>query len=533
MSARQIYAGLPRDILRELPLDQSCPLDLIHIDSITKRFGAVVAADRVTLTVRRGTVHALLGENGAGKTTLMNLLYGLYQPDEGRIVLRGQPVHFMSPRSAIEHGIGMIHQQFMLVPALTVAENIILGLPPRHGLFLDLRRVESEIADLCKAFRLGVDPRARVWQLPVGMQQRVEILKALYRSADLLILDEPTSVLTPAETAALFDILRRLVAEGHTVIFISHKLEEVMRISDEVTVLRQGRVVGTLPTREASPSVLARMMVGREVVLYLEKPRAQPGAPMLEAWGLRAHNDRGVMALQGLGFTVHQGEIFGVAGVDGNGQTELAEVVMGLRSPVDGRLRVAGHDITGGHPSSRISRGIAYIPGDRNRFGLIMDLAVADNLVVKRIKEAPFSRRTILNRSAIAAYALEVVRRFDIRLASVHQRTRALSGGNQQKVVLAREVSGAPDVIVAVQPTRGLDVGASEYVLRALLEQRARGAAILYISTELDEVLAMSDRVAVLFEGEVMGTFRPEEASLEEISLMMAGALRVAALPAS
>jgi len=501
-------------------------MNVLRMEGITKRFGPVLANDNVNLTVRQGTVHALLGENGAGKTTLMNILYGLHQPDQGWIIMRGPPVRFRSPRAAIQHGIGMIHQQFMLVPTLTVAENIVLGLPPQRRIFLDLAAVEKSIATLSKKYRLDVEPHARVWQLPVGMQQRVEILKALYRSAELLILDEPTSVLTPAETSALFDIIRRLTEEGHSVIFISHKLDEVMRISDEVTVLRHGQVVGTVPTAKTSPRALARMMVGREVVFQLDKPHSNPGEVLLDVSELHALNDRGLPALRGVTFSIARGEILGIAGVDGNGQSELAEVITGLRRAIRGRVRVKGHDVTALRPRARIAYGIAFIPADRQRFGAVLDFSVADNMVIKTFHRPPFCRGIVLDQAAIEVHARHLAERFDVRMASVRQQFRYLSGGNQQKVILAREVFASPDLLVAMQPTRGLDVGASEYVLRTILEQRDRGAGVLYISTELDEVLAMSDRVAVLFNGEIMGVVRPSEASLEEISLMLAGALR-------
>ena len=504
---------------------------LLRMEEISKRFGPVLANDRISFSVRQGTIHALLGENGAGKTTLMNILYGLSRPDSGRILLRDRPVHFASPRAAIQHGIGMIHQQFMLVPPLTVAENIVLGLPPRRRVFLDLAAVESEIAHLSKVYRLDVDPRARIWQLPVGMQQRVEILKALYRKADLFILDEPTSVLTPAETGALFSIIRRLVAEGHSVIFISHKLEEVMRISDEITVLRQGRVVGTVPAAETSPDSLARMMVGREVIFRLDKTPARPGDVVLEVRDVHALNDRTLPALRGVSFDLRRGEIFGIAGVDGNGQAELAEVITGLRPTTGGRILLKGLDATHLSPRSRIAQRLAYIPADRHRFGVILDFSVADNLVLKDFYRPPFSRGALLDRGAIADHARTLAERFDIRMTNIHQPVRQLSGGNQQKVVLAREASGVPDLINAVQPTRGLDVGAAEFVLRTILAQRDAGAAVLYISTEIDEVLSMSDRLAVLYNGEIMGIVRPQEVSLEEISLMMAGSLRKSFAP--
>jgi general nucleoside transport system ATP-binding protein len=499
---------------------------ILAMEGITKRFGPVVANDGVSFAVRKGTVHALLGENGAGKTTLMSILYGMCRPDEGRILLRGTPVKFDAPRDAIRHGIGMIHQQFMLIPPLTVAENIVLGLRAQRGIVLDLRQVEREVADLSEAYGLKVDPRLPVWQLPVGTQQRVEILKALYRGADLLVLDEPTSVLTPGETRALFIILRRLVQEGHSVVFISHKLEEVLGVSDEVTVMRAGRVVNTLPTRQATPGGLARMMVGRDVVLRLSKTPPHHQGPVLEVHRLSTLNDRGLPALREATFVVRGGEIVGVAGVDGNGQSELVESIAGLRPALTGQIRLNGQDITGRSPQEIIGLGTAYIPADRNRVGLVLDFSVAENLILKHFRRPPFCVRSILQPKSIAEHAEALVRQFDIRAASTHQALRHLSGGNQQKVALAREVSGRPALIIAAQPTRGLDVGAAEFVMRTILEQRDRGSAILYVSTELEEVLTMSDRVAVMFGGEIVGIVDPATTPMEEISLMMAGARR-------
>jgi general nucleoside transport system ATP-binding protein len=500
---------------------------ILMMERITKRFGPVVANDGVSFIVREGTVHSLLGENGAGKTTLMNILYGMYQPDEGRILLRGKPVQFDAPRDAIRHGIGMIHQQFMLVPPLTVAENIALGLRSHRGILLDLRQVEREVATLSETYGLKVDPRLPVWQLPVGTQQRVEILKALYRGADLLVLDEPTSVLTPGETRALFTILRRLVREGHSVIFISHKLEEILNVSDEVTVMRAGRVVNTLPTREATPGGLARMMVGRDVVLRLNKNPPQPQRPVLEVHRLSALNERGLPALREANLLIRAGEIVGVAGVDGNGQSELVEVIAGLRTAITGQVHLNGRDITGRSPQEIIALGTSYIPADRNRVGLILDFSIAENLILKRFRRPPFCVRSILQPKIIAEHADALIKRFDIRAASTHQAVRHLSGGNQQKVALAREVSGIPALIIAAQATRGLDVGAAEFVMRTILEQRDRGSAILYVSTELEEVLSLSDRVAVMFAGEIVGIVDPSTTAVEEISLMMAGAKRI------
>jgi general nucleoside transport system ATP-binding protein len=496
---------------------------VLEIQEITKTFGPIVANDRVSLRVERGTVHALLGENGAGKSTLMNVLYGLYRPDGGRILLDGRPVAFHSPRDAIRAGVGMIHQHFMLVPPLTVAENIVLGHEPLARPWLDLARAEREIAALSRTFALDVEPGARVWQLPVGQQQRVEILKALYRKADVLILDEPTSVLTPGEADALFAIIRRLRDDGRTVIFISHKLDEVMAVSDTITVLRRGRVVETVARRATSPPALARAMVGRDVSFRVSHDRAPAGAPVLEVEGLEARNDRGLPALRRVSFTVRRGEILGVAGVDGNGQGELAEVICGLRAPTAGRVRVGGREATGRSPAEIIRMGVGFIPADRQRVGLVLDFDIERNLILKRHREPPFCRGGLMDFAAVRRAAAELIGRFDIRAAGSRVRARTLSGGNQQKLVLAREVASGPAVLVAMQATRGLDVGATEYVQRALLAQRDRGAAILYISTELDEVLTLSDRIVVLFQGEIVGTLDAATATAETVGLLMAG----------
>jgi simple sugar transport system ATP-binding protein len=496
---------------------------VLEIREITKTFGPIVANDRVSVRVERATVHALLGENGAGKSTLMNVLYGLYRPDSGRILLGGRPVDFHSPRDAIRAGVGMIHQHFMLVPPLTVAENIVLGQDPLTRPRLDLRRAERQIVELSRAFGLDVDPRARVWQLPVGQQQRVEILKALYRRADLLILDEPTSVLTPGEAEALFAIIRRLRADGRTVIFISHKLEEVMAISDTITVLRAGRVVETVPRQGTGPQALARAMVGRDVTFRVSHDRAPAGEPVLRVEGLAARSDRGLPALRGVSFAVRRGEILGVAGVDGNGQSELAECICGLRRPTAGRVLVGERETTGRSPAEIIRMGVGFIPADRQRVGLVLDFDIGRNLILKRHRDPPFCRGGLMDFAAVRRAAADLIGRFDIRAAGPRVRARTLSGGNQQKVVLAREVAGDPAVLVAMQATRGLDVGATEYVQRALLAQRDRGAAILYISTELDEVLNLSDRIVVLFQGEVMGTLDAATATAETVGLLMAG----------
>jgi simple sugar transport system ATP-binding protein len=499
---------------------------MLEIDSISKSFGTLLANDRISFRVERGTVHALLGENGAGKSTLMNVLYGLYRPDSGRILLRDRPVSFHSPRDAIRAGVGMIHQHFMLVPQLSVAENIVLGFDPLTRPWLNRRAVEREVRSLSAAYGLDVDPRALVWQLPVGQQQRVEILKALYRKADLLILDEPTSVLTPGETEALFAIIRRLCAGGHTVIFISHKLDEVMAISDTVTVLRGGRVVETVARADTTPAALARAMVGRDVTFRVARERVEQGEPILGVEGLTALDDRGLPALRGVSFVLHRGEILGVAGVDGNGQSELGECICGLRRPTGGRVRLGTRDVTGLSPLGIIEAGIGFIPADRQRTGLILDFDIGENLILKRHDRAPFCRHGAMDFTAVERHGADLLERFDVRARSVRARVRTLSGGNQQKVVLAREVAGNPDVLVAMQPTRGLDVGATEYVQRSLLAQRARGAAILYVSTELEEVLGLSDRIAVLAQGEIVDIVDAATTTRDQVGMLMAGGRR-------
>ncbi len=496
---------------------------LLRVEEITKVFPGVVANDHITLEVGAGEIHALLGENGAGKTTLVNLLYGLHQPDSGRIILRGREVHLRSSREAIALGVGMVHQHFMLIPPLTVVENIVLGMRSPREPLLDLGSASREITRLSLAYGLEVDPAAFVWQLSVGRQQRVEIIRALYRGAELLILDEPTAALTPPEIRQLFNIVRRLKREGHAVIFISHKLDEVMEIGDRVTVLRDGRVVSTVETARTNKAELARMMVGREIVFRLDKPPVMPGEVVLQVRDLRVLNDRGQPALRGLSLDVHRGEIVGVAGVDGNGQRELVEAIAGLRPVAGGEIKIGGQAATYGSPGDFLHRDVAHIPEDRHKMGLVLDFSVSENLISRLFARPPFARSGFMSWKAIHRNAENRMEEFDIRAPHPAAKAGALSGGNQQKVILARELSRAPDLILAAQPTRGLDVGASEFVARRLLDQRARGAAILYVSTELEEVLALSDRLAVLHRGELMGLVRPGEVTEEELGLMMAG----------
>ncbi|MBE7553624.1 MAG: ABC transporter ATP-binding protein [Anaerolineales bacterium] len=493
------------------------------MENITKTFPGVVANNRVNLDVRHGEIHALLGENGAGKSTLMNVLYGLYQPDSGQVYLNDQPTTIHSPDDAIAKGIGMVHQHFMLVPPLSVTENVMLGLPGEKGILLNHQAAKKNILDISLAYGLEVNPDLPIWNLSVGTQQRVEIIKALYRGAKLLILDEPSAVLTPQEIEGLFGVMRRLVSNGNSIIFITHKLDEVMEISDRVTVLRDGLAIQTVETRATTKAELARMMVGREVLFRLDKPAVEPGEVKLEITNLVVNDDRHVPAVRNLSLHVRAGEIVGLAGVDGNGQRELAEAVAGLRPPQSGTIRISGRETTGLNSGDLLHFNLAYIPEDRHREGLILGFKLSENFIARNFRRRPFSVRGLLQYSAIKTNARQLIQRFDVRTPSAEVTARTLSGGNQQKVVLARELSEDPDLIIAAHPTRGLDVGATEFVENRLLEQRARGAAILYISTELEEILNLSDRIAVIHRGEIMGVVRPAEVTPESLGLMMAG----------
>jgi ABC-type uncharacterized transport system ATPase subunit len=464
----------------------------------------------------------LLGENGAGKSTLMNVLYGLLQPDEGEILLRGEPVHIGSPREAIGMRIGMVHQHFMLIPVMSVAENVVLASEPRKGALLDRGAAEERVRELSERFGLVVDPRALVEDIGVGQQQRVEILRVLHRGADILILDEPTAVLTAQETAELFKVLRALTAEGVSVIFISHKLREVLDIADRVTVLRRGAKVGTVDSEGATEASLAKLMVGRDVLFRVEKEAASAGKPVLEVDALEVDDDRGLPALRGLSLQVRTGEIVGIAGVDGNGQSELVEAITGLRVPRAGHIRVAGRDITGAGVRGALSAGIGHIAEDRHRRGLILDFSLAENLALREYRRAPLSRFGLLSPKRMDAQAQPLLEQYDVRGGRPETAASSLSGGNQQKVVIARELAEAPQVTIAAQPTRGLDVGAIEFVHKRLLEQRDEGRGVLLVSLELEEIRSLSDRVLVIYEGRIVAELSPD-ASDEELGVAMLG----------
>ncbi len=503
------------------------PTLAVSMRGITKQFPGVVANERVDFDAEVGEVHALLGENGAGKTTLSNILTGLYRPDDGEIELYGRQVRFQSPRDALEAGIGMVHQHFRLVAPFTVAENVLLGDHRDAGrsFVLHPRRIEERVAELGERYGLDVDPRARIWQLSVGEQQRVEILKALYREARILILDEPTAVLTPQEAETLFETLRAMAAEGRTVVFISHKLHEVLAVSSRVTVLRGGRNVATVATADATARSLAGLMVGREVAEARRARRDLPvGDVVLEVSRVSVAGDRGGLAVRDVSLDVRAGEIVGVAGVAGNGQRELAEAVYGIREVESGTVRLDGRKLEGGDPRAAIAGGIAHVPEDRLGTGLAPGLTITQNVALKRYRGAPVSRGPLLAVRKMRELALTLIGRYDVKAPGPETPARNLSGGNLQKLVLGREFEGEPRVLIAAQPTRGLDVGAIETVHGYLRDASARGVAVLLISEDLEELMALSDRILVMYEGAVAGAVDPDEASVEEIGLLMAGA---------
>ncbi|MCL5046349.1 MAG: ABC transporter ATP-binding protein [Actinobacteria bacterium] len=499
---------------------------VIQLKSITKRFGTLVANDRVDLEVLPGEIHALVGENGAGKSTLMKILCGLYQPESGQILIRGQVRAIDSPRKAIDLGIGMVHQHFMLIQRFNVTENIMLGAEVARAGVLDYRQAAGRVEELCRRYDFALDPQASVADLSVGQQQRVEILKVLYRGAEILVMDEPTAVLAPQEVEELFRNLRSLREQGKTIIFIAHKLEEVLRIADRITVLRRGILVGTVEARGTTRSQLAEMMVGRPVLLAHEKPQVRTGTALLRVSEVSIPGRGGRPAVKRVSLEVRAGEIYGIAGIEGNGQTELVEAIVGLRPVASGHLMVTGKDVTGWGVREIRNLGVAYIPEDRHRRGLILPMMVWENVILGQHRDRRFLSRGILRTQSIVEQARRLVQEFDIRLSSVVEVVSGLSGGNQQKVILAREFANLPQIIVASQPTRGLDIGATEFVEERLIRAKAAGKAVLVISADLDQVLSLSDRVGVMYGGEIVAEFRPDEVTPEEVGEYMLGSRR-------
>ncbi|CAN5726094.1 ABC transporter ATP-binding protein [soil metagenome] len=496
----------------------------IELKGITKRFPGVVANSNVSLTIEGGEVHTLLGENGAGKSTLMNVLFGLYSPDEGEILIDGKRADLASPADAIAAGIGMVHQHFMLVPVFTVTENVMLGVEPTSGAgVLDTKKARKRLRELSEDYGLDVDPDALIEDIPVGIQQRVEILKALYRDADCLILDEPTAVLTPSEIDDLFAIIESLKKAGNTIVFISHKLKEVMRVSDRITVLRGGEVVGQTTPQETNEQQLAAMMVGREVKLEVDKTPCEPQGAVLEVGDLHVLDDRGNHAVKGVDFEVRSGEILAVAGVQGNGQTELVEALCGIRPVESGRVRLAGEDVTGVNPRKLFRSGVAHVPEDRRADGLVATFPVKDNLILNRCRDKPFSNGLRLNAGAINESATRLVDEFDVRTSSIDSPVSTLSGGNQQKVIIAREFGHAEKLLIASQPTRGLDVGSIQYIHSQIVDKRDEGSAVLIVSSELDEIMALADRIAVMYGGEIVAVLDRADATVDDVGLLMAG----------
>ena len=499
-------------------------VEAIRMKGIVKRFGNFTANDHINLTVHKGEVHAILGENGAGKSTLMNVLYGIYQPNEGSIEIDGKPVKINGPEEAIKLGIGMVHQHFMLIQPFTVTENIILGAEPRKGIVVDKASARKKIMELSDRYGLKVDPDAKVEDISVGMQQRVEILKVLYRGARHLILDEPTSSLTPQEITELMEIIKNLTKDGKSVILITHKLKEITEAADFCTIIRQGRYIDTVEVDQVDENRLAEMMVGRNVEFKVEKKEQAPGDVVLDVEDLKAKDYRGVEILNGLNLKVHKGEIVGLAGVDGNGQSELVEILTGLMKAESGKITVEGKDIFNKKPKEIFDDGVSSIPEDRQKHGLVMDFTVAENMILQNYDKPQFSRHGILNRAAISEFTNQLIDKFDIRPRGCENRlARQLSGGNQQKVIIAREVTNDKELLIAMNPTRGLDVGAIEFVHKYLVEQRNKGRAVLLVSFELDEIMSLSDRIDVIFDGKIEGSVKGSEADEKQLGIMMAG----------
>jgi simple sugar transport system ATP-binding protein len=498
---------------------------VLEMRGITKVFPGVVANDAINFDLRKGEVHALLGENGAGKSTLMGILSGVYQPTEGSIVLEGAPVRFDSARDAIHNGIGMVYQHFMLVPKLTVAENIMLGIKRPKEPLLQIDKASEQIVAFARTYGMDLDPEQKVASLTVGQQQRVEIVKALFRGAKILVLDEPTAVLTPKEIQELFSMIKMLTDQNFSVIFISHKIDEVIEISNRISVLRRGKLEATINNEGVSKEELAGLMVGRDVSFCVEKTPCCPGDSVLALEGVGLKDREGRPLLKDVNFEVHEGEIFGVAGVDGNGQDELLEVITGLRSASEGSVCIVGQEVLGKSPRQILEMGLAHIPADRQARGLVLSMDIKENFIINDYYRSPHSKRDIISWPFVRKHTKENIERFDVRTSSIDTPVSTLSGGNQQKLILARELHGKPILLAAMHATRGLDVGAIEYVHQRILEQRAAGTAVLYISTELEELMSFSDRIAVMFRGEIMGIVRPEEVTIDQIGLMMAGSI--------
>ncbi|MCB0102708.1 MAG: ABC transporter ATP-binding protein [Anaerolineales bacterium] len=498
--------------------------NVLELRGITKRFPGVLANDKVDITLREGKILALLGENGAGKSTLMNILYGLYKPDEGQIFVRGQAVDILGPNDAIAQGIGMVHQHFMLVPVMTVTENVMLGIEPvKNGVFLDKEKVSNRIREISDQYGLEVDPNAYIRDLPVGIQQRVEIIKVLYRQADILILDEPTAVLTPQEVDGLFKIIDTLIKSGKSLIFITHKLKEVLAVADDITVLRLGKTVGSIDPKEATTDTLATMMVGRDVNLVVEKSPAKPGEPVLEVNDLFVRDERQQTTVQGISFEVRKGEVLGIAGVQGNGQTELVYALTGLLPLDTGTIQLTGKPLSHNSPREILERGVAHIPEDRQRHGLILSFPIHDNMVLCTYYKKPFANGISMQEKAIFSKSEELVKQYDVRTPNIYVNAGTLSGGNQQKVIIAREFSRPIELLIASQPTRGLDVGSIEYIHSQIIKKRDEGSGVLLVSSELDEILALSDRIAVMYKGQIMAVVDAASATKEQLGLLMAG----------
>jgi general nucleoside transport system ATP-binding protein len=499
---------------------------VIEMLGIRKEFPGIVANDNITLQVKKGEIHALLGENGAGKSTLMNVLFGLYQPEQGEIRVNGKSVKITNPNIANDLGIGMVHQHFMLVDPFTVTENIILGSEITKGGKIDIKTAEKKVSEISEKYGLAVDPRAKIQDISVGMQQRVEILKTLYRGAEILIFDEPTAVLTPQEIHELIQIMKTLIKEGKSIILITHKLKEIMEVCDRVTVIRKGVGIGTVNVNETNPNDLASLMVGREVTFKTDKTDASPKQDVLQIKDLQVKDSRGLPAINGLDLTIRAGEIVGIAGVDGNGQTELLEAITGLRKSESGSIQLNGKEIRNFSPRKVTESGVGHIPQDRHKHGLVLDFPIGENMVLQTYYQKPYSKGGILNYKEIYKKAKGLIAEFDVRTPSEFTPARALSGGNQQKAIIGREVDRNPDLLIAAQPTRGLDVGAIEFIHKRLIEQRDNGKAVLLLSFELDEVMNVSDRIAVIYEGQIVAIVDPKETTEQELGLLMAGSKR-------